>query len=107
MEVYSNQPGVQFYNSNFIPEDPKQFKGNSKDLKTLPGKEGNYYKHGALCLETQNYPDAVNHVSGFHARFGILQFIETCLNVFRKIFHLLFCIQVKLIITRFHIIFLY
>lgn len=65
LEVYSNQPGVQFYCSNFIPEDPKLFKGDAKDLKTLKGKEGNYYKHGAFCLETQNYPDAVNHVRGF------------------------------------------
>lgn len=33
-----------------------------KKLESLVGKDGNYYKHGALCLETQNYPDAVNHV---------------------------------------------
>lgn len=64
LEVYSNQPGVQFYTSNFIPEDPRLYKGNPKDLKTLVGKNNNnYYKHGAFCLETQNYPDAINHVS--------------------------------------------
>lgn len=61
MEVYSNQPGVQLYVSNSIPDDPANYKGDPKDLKSLPGKDGNYYKHGALCLETQNYPDAVNH----------------------------------------------
>lgn len=62
MEVYSNQPGVQFYTSNFIPEDPKLYKGNPKDLKALTGKGGvNYYKHAAFCFETQNYPDAINH----------------------------------------------
>lgn len=52
MEVYSNQPGVQFFTSNFQPE-----------TDTLKGKDGFIKKHGALCLETQNYPDAVNHVS--------------------------------------------
>ncbi|CAG9830813.1 unnamed protein product [Diabrotica balteata] len=50
MEVYSNQPGVQFYTSNFLAE------GN-----TLKGKDGFIKKHGALCLETQKYPDSVNH----------------------------------------------
>lgn len=53
LEVFSNQPGVQFYTANFLPE---------------PGTEGirgknstTYFKHGAFCLETQNYPDAVHH----------------------------------------------
>lgn len=56
MEVYSNQPGVQIYTANFLP-DP------AKDSGVL-GKEGKrYFKHGAICFETQNYPDAVNHVS--------------------------------------------
>lgn len=63
LEVYSNQPGVQFYCSNSIPEDPKKYKGDKSKLQTLRGKEGNYYKHGAFCFETQNWPDAVNHVS--------------------------------------------
>jgi aldose 1-epimerase len=54
LEVYSNQPGVQFYTSNYFPE-------NAKSKETLTGKDGNYYKHGALCLETQNWPDAPNH----------------------------------------------
>lgn len=55
LEVYSNQPGVQLYTSNFLPEEESQ---------GIPGKNGKkYFKHGALCLETQNYPDAINHVS--------------------------------------------
>lgn len=30
----------------------------------LIGKGGvEYYKHGAFCLETQKFPDAVHHVS--------------------------------------------
>ncbi|XP_011633639.1 aldose 1-epimerase isoform X2 [Pogonomyrmex barbatus] len=50
LEVYSNQPGVQFYTSNFIPETG------------ISGKNGvQYFRHAAFCLETQNYPDAINH----------------------------------------------
>ena len=55
MEVYSDQPGVQFYTGNFLPDA-------SQDAIT--GKEGTgYRKQGGFCLETQNFPDAVNHVS--------------------------------------------
>ncbi|XP_043249058.1 galactose mutarotase-like [Colletes gigas] len=53
LEVYSNQPGVQFYTANFLPH---------QDDIGIVGKNGTeYFKHGAFCLETQNYPDAVNH----------------------------------------------
>lgn len=52
MEVYSNQPGVQFYTGNYMPEDD-----------TSQGKGAAYRKHGAFCFETQNYPDAIHHVS--------------------------------------------
>lgn len=53
MELYSNQTGVQFYTSNSLPapSDP-----------ALIGKNGaGYRRHGAFCLETQKYPDAVHH----------------------------------------------
>lgn len=54
LEVTSNQPGVQFYTSNKLP---------TVEEGGLPGKNGQkYYKHGAFCLETQNYPNAVNLV---------------------------------------------
>ncbi len=47
MECYTDQPGVQFYAGNFMGG-------------TL-GKGGKeYIKRGAFCLETQNYPNAVN-----------------------------------------------
>ena len=50
MEVFTDQPGVQFYAGNFIGEE-----------KT--GKEGVHYgRRQGLCLETQVYPDAVHHV---------------------------------------------
>ena len=54
LEIYSNQPGVQFYTSNFLPEQ------GSTGIRGKNNSE--YFKHGAFCLETQNYPDAVNHV---------------------------------------------
>lgn len=48
MELSTNVPGVQFYTSHFL-----------KDVK---GKGGAVYQpYGALCLETQGFPDAVNH----------------------------------------------
>jgi len=49
MEVWTNAPGLQFYT------------GNSLD-GTLSGKEDmTYHKHAGLCLETQGFPDAINH----------------------------------------------
>jgi len=52
MEVWTNQPGVQFYTGNF--------------LRGQRGKMGvDYVRHSAFCLETQNFPDAVNHPGKF------------------------------------------
>ncbi|GFP99359.1 aldose 1-epimerase [Phtheirospermum japonicum] len=48
MELWSDQAGVQFYTSNM--------------LKDTVGKGGVVYRqYGAFCLETQGYPDSVNH----------------------------------------------
>ncbi|MDR1981851.1 MAG: galactose mutarotase [Tannerellaceae bacterium] len=48
LEVYTNEPGVQFYTGNFMAGDEK-------------GKHGVTYPHrGAFCLETQHYPDSPN-----------------------------------------------
>ncbi|CAI9758644.1 unnamed protein product [Fraxinus pennsylvanica] len=48
MKLSSNAPGVQLYTGNYI-----------KDVK---GKGGYVYQaHAALCLETQGFPDSVNH----------------------------------------------
>lgn len=53
MEVYSDQPGVQLYTSNYLPKETEE---------PLIGKGGyKYERQGSLCLETQNYPDAVHH----------------------------------------------
>lgn len=49
MEVLSTEPGVQFYTGNFL--DGK-----------LTGKKGVVYRqYHAFCLETQHFPDAINH----------------------------------------------
>jgi aldose 1-epimerase len=46
MEVYTTEPGIQFYAGNFLDW-------------TLPGKGGNVYpKHAGLCLEAQHFPDS-------------------------------------------------
>lgn len=49
MKVITDQPGMQFYSGNFMKGD-------------LEGKRGNKnnYRSG-IALETQNYPDAINH----------------------------------------------
>ena len=50
MEVYTNQPCVQFYSGNFLTNAEFPFKGGYKQVpQTL------------LCLETQKMPDSVNH----------------------------------------------
>ncbi|KAL3265758.1 hypothetical protein HHI36_009959 [Cryptolaemus montrouzieri] len=62
LEVYSNQPTLQFYTANKLPTTPEFHKGDPKKLDILVGKSGkNYYKHGGFCLSPQYYPDAINH----------------------------------------------
>ncbi|NXY44961.1 GALM epimerase, partial [Ceuthmochares aereus] len=48
MEVHTTQPGIQFYTGNNLD-------GSLKGKGTAV-----YSKHSAFCLETQNWPDAVN-----------------------------------------------
>ena len=51
MEIYTTQPGVQFYTGNFLNG-------------TLTGKNGQkYIQHSGLCLETQHFPDSPNQPS--------------------------------------------
>ena len=48
MEIYSSEPGVQFYSGNFLDG-------------TLVGKSGKAYEYrSAFCLETQHFPDSPN-----------------------------------------------
>ena len=48
LEVYTTQPGIQFYTGNFL--DGKFINRDGKPLK----------QHTALCLETQHFPDSPN-----------------------------------------------
>ena len=49
MEVYTDEPGLQFYSGNFLT-------GATND-----GKGGKAYGHrSAFCMETQHFPDAPN-----------------------------------------------
>jgi aldose 1-epimerase len=51
MQVYTTEPGIQFYSGNFLDS-------------TLHGKGGNVYpKHSAIVLETEHYPDSPNEPS--------------------------------------------
>lgn len=52
MEVFTTEPGVQFYSGNFLDGTLKNTKG---------GKT--YVKHAGLCLETQHFPDSPNQPS--------------------------------------------
>ncbi len=48
MEVWTTEPGIQFYAGNFLDG-------------TLTGKDGKVYKHRyGFCLETQHFPDSPN-----------------------------------------------
>ncbi|HEX4169098.1 MAG TPA: aldose epimerase family protein [Bryobacteraceae bacterium] len=50
LEVYTTQPGIQFYSGNFL-------EGKNRGI-------GGVYRHrSALCLETQHFPDSPNHPS--------------------------------------------
>jgi len=52
LEVYTTEPGLQFYSGNFLT-------GETKD-----GKGGKPYPYrSAICLETQHFPDAPNHAN--------------------------------------------
>ncbi len=52
MEMYTNEPGVQFYSANF------QGVGKDKDIIRKNGLK--YPKHVSVCLESQKYPDSPN-----------------------------------------------
>lgn len=49
MDVRTMEPAVQFYSGNFLD-------GTIKNRRGVP-----YQKHAGFCLETQHFPDSVNH----------------------------------------------
>lgn len=51
LEIFTTQPGIQFYSGNFLDG-------------SLTGKGGAvYHKYTGLCLEPQHFPDAPNHAN--------------------------------------------
>jgi len=49
IEIFTTEPGIQFYTGNFLDG-------------TEVGKGGQQYEfRNALCLETQHFPDSINH----------------------------------------------
>jgi aldose 1-epimerase len=49
LEVYTTQPGMQFYSGNFLDG-------------TIRGKGGKVYeRRNGFCMETQHFPDSPNH----------------------------------------------
>ena len=51
MEIWTTEPGLQFYTGNYLDG-------------TSTGKNGKpYLKNAAFCLETQHYPDSPNQPS--------------------------------------------
>jgi aldose 1-epimerase len=51
LDVYTTEPGVQFYSGNFLDS-------------TISGKGGYVYpRRGGFCLETQHFPDSPNQPS--------------------------------------------
>jgi aldose 1-epimerase len=52
LEVFTTEPGIQFYSGNFL------------DGTLIHTKQGaRYVKHGALCLEAQHFPDSPNETA--------------------------------------------
>lgn len=49
MELYTNQPGVQFYSGNFL------------DGSDVGKGETPYEVYNGFCLETQHFPDSINN----------------------------------------------
>jgi aldose 1-epimerase len=48
MEVYTTEPGIQFYSGNLL-------------VNQIAGKGGRRYNHrGGFCLEAQHFPDSPN-----------------------------------------------
>ena len=57
MSVYTDLPGMQVYSGNVLRED-------------VGKRDERFCKHGAICLETQFYPDTPNHPNFPQCTFG-------------------------------------
>ena len=74
MEIWTDQPGIQFYSGNF--------------LDGVAGKKGAVYqKHAAFCLESQLWPDAINKQDNGAWPAVVLRPGETYTHVMEHRFH--------------------
>jgi len=73
MEVYTNEPGIQFYESNFLDG-------------SIVGKSGKaYIFRGAFCLETQHFPDSPNQANFPSTLLNPHEtYKSTCIYTFKK-----------------------
>lgn len=55
LEVYSNQPGLQFYTANNMPDE------KNGDIPIIGKDCTHYVKHGSFCVETEKFPNSMNH----------------------------------------------
>lgn len=74
MEVYTNEPGLQFYGGNFLNG-------------SVIGKEKKQYKHRtAFCLETQHFPDSPNNPNFPSTRLNVKEkYYSVCIYKFSTI----------------------
>lgn len=80
LTVETDQPGMQFYTGNFV--------------NGIPSKNGSTYeKQTCFCLETQNWPDAINHVREY--KVFRRKILAITINVFRAHFPTPFFVPVK------------
>lgn len=76
----STQKGLQFYTGNF--------------LNGIQGREGAVYnKHGALCLETQNYSDSLNNQVRTTSKWFV-SFVSLCFLFYSLCFQAFFFVLV-------------
>jgi aldose 1-epimerase len=71
MEIWTTEPGLQFYDGNFLPV-PQPLRG---------GRKGERF--GGLCLEPQRFPDAIHHL---HFPGAVLRAGETYRQVTQYVF---------------------
>ncbi|KAH8293846.1 hypothetical protein KR054_005235 [Drosophila jambulina] len=55
LEVWTNQPGMQFYTANNLPDE------QNGDAPMIGKNCTHYSKHGSFCVETEKFPDSMNH----------------------------------------------
>lgn len=63
--VYSTQPAVQVYTGNFLPS----IDNSVPDGCTPAAKMSPHCQHNAVCIETQHFPDSINHFNKVTSKY--------------------------------------